>query len=115
MIFRDPTQLKIYIKPGSTDMRKSYVSLMTIIEWEMKLDPYSECIFLFCGRSKKLVKAIYWDGNGFCLWQKKLSHGYFPWPSSQDKVSDLSSQELRWMLEGIDFRKKHKILTKNVA
>lgn len=115
MIFRDPTKLKIYIKPGITDMRKSYISLINTIEWGMELDPYAECIFLFCGKGKKLVKAMYWDGNGFCIWQKKLSQGYFPWPQNENRVAELSSQELRWILEGIDFRKKHKILTKNVA
>lgn len=115
MIFRDPKQLKIYIRPGITDMRKSYISLMNLIEWDMKLDPFSESIFLFCGRGKKLVKALYWDGNGFCLLQKKLSQGFFPWPCSEDKVSDISQQELLWILQGIDFRKKHNDLTKKIA
>ncbi|MCB1143812.1 MAG: IS66 family insertion sequence element accessory protein TnpB, partial [Leptospiraceae bacterium] len=47
---------------------------------------------------------FYWDGNGFCIWQKKLEKGQFTWPSgSMDRVT-ISKRELNWLLRGIDFR-----------
>ena len=110
MILRDPLKLKVYIRTGYTDMRKSWNGLYGIIKEEMNLDPYSRSLFLFSGHSRKLIKIFYWDGNGFCIWQKKLEKGQFAWPSgSMDRVS-ISRRELNWLLRGIDFRKEHREL-----
>jgi transposase len=110
MILRDPKKLKVYIKVGTTDMRKSWNGLYGIIKEEMNLDPYSPTLFLFSGHSRKLIKVFYWDGNGFCIWQKKLDKGQFAWPSEETEKLTLSRRELNWLLRGIDFRKEHKEL-----
>ena len=73
-------------------------------------DVFCESLFMFCGRKKDLVKILYWDGNGFCIWQKRLEKGNFPWPQSQDAVIELSRRRLQWLLSGVDFRKSHSIL-----
>ncbi|WP_083963614.1 IS66 family insertion sequence element accessory protein TnpB [Spirochaeta cellobiosiphila] len=44
----------------------------------MEKDPLSQSLFLFCGRNRKLIKVLYWDRNGFCLWQKRLERDKFP-------------------------------------
>ena len=62
--------VRIFIKPGRTDMRKQINGLSSIVENEFKQDPISGSLFLFCGRDRKNLKIIYWDKNGFCLWQK---------------------------------------------
>ena len=108
MIFRSPMKLRVYIKPGFTDMRKSWNGLYGLILNEMELDPHGEYLFLFSGHSRKTIKAFYWDGNGFCIRQKKLMKGSFAWPVAGDTGRILSQKELRWLLSGIDFRREHR-------
>lgn len=109
MIFHDPWQLRVYVRPGRTDMRKAINGLLRIIRESVSMDPCEEVLFIFCGRSRKLIKLLYWDGNGFCLWQKRLETGSFPWPNDESQALLLSTEELRWLLSGIDFRRKHEI------
>jgi transposase len=109
MIFRDPWKLRIYIKPGRTDMRKAINGLLGIIRESFPIDPCEEVLFVFCGRSRKLIKLLYWDGNGFCLWQKRLATGSFPWPDDGSQAMQLTTEEIQWLLSGVDFRRKHKI------
>ena len=97
----------IYIKPGATDMRKSINTLIPLICSEMKLDPFSKAYFIFCGRSRKLVKVLYWDATGFALWMKKLEKATFPWPNTEEEAMQIQHEEIKWVLKGIDFFKKH--------
>jgi transposase len=110
VIFRNPGSLRVYIRPGRTDMRKAINGLSMIVQENMNRDPFAESLFVFCGRSKNLIKILYWDGNGFCLWQKRLEKGIFPWPHDEGDVKELQKNELIQILSGIDFRKKHHIL-----
>ena len=63
---------KIYVRPGSTDLRKGITGLAQIIENEMKLNALSESVFLFCNKSHKLLKVIFWNKTGFWIAQKRL-------------------------------------------
>ena len=108
MIFRNPLKCKIYLYPKEIDMRKSWNGLLSIVQYEMNLIPFEEVLYVFFGRSRKLVKTIYWDGNGFCIWMKKLSKGSFPF--QKNGIPNLSRKELLYLLSGIDTRRKHKEL-----
>ena len=68
-MIRDPGQLAVYVRPGLTDMRKQINGLAIIAEEEMRLDPLGGSLFLFCNRDRRILKALYWERNGFCLWQ----------------------------------------------
>jgi transposase len=109
MILKNPMKFKIYLYSGYVDMRRSW-SLYDFIKGTMNRDPLSESLFLFSGRSRKLIKVFYWDGNGFCIWQKKLERGRFGWVSDSEKERTISPREMKWLLSGIDFRNKHKEL-----
>jgi len=63
---------RVYLAVGATDMRKQINSLTILVEQHMHLDPLSGSVFVFCNRRRSTVKALYWDRNGFCLWQKRL-------------------------------------------
>ena len=63
---------KIYIACGYTDMRKSIDGLAQLVQQNFKLDPFDHALFLFCGRRKNLIKALYWEGNRFVLLYKRL-------------------------------------------
>jgi transposase len=106
----DLSEYQFYLKPGITDLRKAINGLSVLIQNEMKISPFSKCLFLFCNRTKKNLKIIYWDRNGFCLWQKKLEKQQFPWPKTEREAMEITYQELNMLLSGIDFFKAHQEL-----
>ena len=93
---------KIYLVTGYTDMRKSIDGLMGIIRDTYQLDPYSNALFLFCGRRCDRLKALHFDKDGFVLYYKRLdAGGRYQWPRSTADVRPLSRQEFRWLMEGL--------------
>ena len=71
---------RIYIVCGYTDMRKSIDGLCAVVEDQLKLDPASSALFLFCGRRRDRIKALFRDADGFVLIYKKLTvHGGYQW------------------------------------
>ena len=92
---------RIYIACGHTDMRKAIDGLSALVEQNFKLSPYENSLFLFCGRRRDRIKALYWEGDGFLLLYKRLESGSFQWPNDPEEVKTISKQELRWLLEGL--------------
>jgi len=88
-------------------MRKSIYTLGYLVSSEMNLELLSDAIFLFSNRRKDTLKILYWDGNGFCLWMKKLESDRFPFPIDEYESMELTREKLRWLLRGIDFRREH--------
>jgi transposase len=112
----DLNKVRIFIRPGMTDLRKAVNGLAGIIEQQMSGEALSGNIYLFCNRNRKLLKALWWDRNGFWLSQKRLEQDRFPWPQTSEEVQELSIEQLSMLLEGIDFFKAHKTLYyKNVS
>lgn len=95
------SDLKVYLSLGITDMRKAINGLSIIVEQQMDLDPFAGHLFVFCNRRRNIVKALYWDRNGFCLWQKRLEQDQFRWPESETEVLEIGQRELQWLLSGL--------------
>ena len=93
---------KIYIRCGYTDMRKQLNGLLDIIQYNFKLDPYSNSLFLFCGKRADRIKAIHYEGDGFCLLYKRYENGRLQWPRTGEEAKQISEQQLRWLLEGLN-------------
>jgi len=106
----DISKTRIFIRPGYTDLRKASNGLTVIIQEEMKEDPFSGSVYLFCNREHKLLKAVYWDRTGFWLSQKRLEKEKYPWPDTIEAVRELNEEELKMLLAGIDFFRAHKTL-----
>jgi transposase len=106
----DFEKLDIYIRPGITDMRKAVNGLSVTVKEQMNVDPFSESLFIFCNRERRILKALYWDRNGFCLWQKRLERHRYPWPMTKEDVLKLEYEQLKMLLSGIDFFKAHERL-----
>ncbi len=106
----DFSQYRFFLKPGVTDLRKGIGGLSVMIQNEMASDPFSKSVYLFCNRQHKLLKIIYWDRNGFCLWQKRLNKYRFPWPETSETAKEIRFEELKLLLDGIDFFKAHQEL-----
>ena len=100
----------IYIKCGRTDLRMGIDGLAALVKQEMELDPFSNALFLFCGRRSDRIKALYWEGNGFVLLYKRLESGSFQWPRKESEAKALTPQQYRWLMEGlsVDQPKAHK-------
>ena len=92
---------KVYIACGYTDLRQGIDGLASIVKQQFMLDPFSNSLFLFCGRRKDRIKALYWEGNGFVLLYKRLETGSFQWPRKESDAKAISPQQYRWLMEGL--------------
>jgi transposase len=107
-MFLDLSKISIFVRPGSTDMRSQINGLSVIAESKMKMDSGSGNLFMFCSKNRKNLKCIYWDKNGFSMWQKKLEKDKFPWPKTETDAEEITMEQLKLLLSGIDFWKAHK-------
>ena len=103
----DLSKVRIFVRPGFTDLRKAINGLSVMIAQEMDQDPLSGSLFLFCNKERRLLKILYWDLNGFCLWQKRLERHRFPWPQRVDEVLEIDYQKIVMLLQGVDFWNVH--------
>src|SRR6266849_1307989 len=106
----DLDDVRIFLKPGFTDMRKQINGLSTLVKEKWGNNPLDGNLFLFGSKDRRLMKILYWDKNGFCLWQKRLEKDKFPWPTNEGEVRALTRQQLEWLLAGIDFWNAHQEL-----
>lgn len=104
---------KVYIACGVTDLRKGIDGLAGIVKQQFNLDPFSNTLFLFCGRKRDRLKALYWEGNGFLLLYKRLEQGVYQWPRNEQEARELTPQQYRWLMEGlkVDQPKAHRDVT----
>ncbi len=101
-----PAGVKVHIALGVTDLRKGLDGLAMLVQGVLEQDPFSGHLFAFRGRRANLIKILFWDGTGLCLFTKRLEEGRFPWPGA-DEAGDtlaLSSAQLSMLIEGIDWR-----------
>ena len=104
----DAASLKVYLAPGTTDMRKSIDGLAMIVSELLELDPFSESLFVFCNRGRNKLKILHWQTNGFWLYYRRLEKGRFKWPAtgSPDEAVSITRRELNWLLDGLPLRQK---------
>ncbi len=105
-----PSDTKVFLALGATDMRKAINGLSIIVSEQMQLDIFSGHLFVFCNRKRTILKILHWDKNGFCLWQKRLEKDYFNWPESQKEVMNIGGRELSWLIAGLNIYQAHKPL-----
>lgn len=103
----------IYIACGYTDMRKSIDGLAGIVQQQFQLDPFSNSLFLFCGRNRNKMKALLWEGDGFVLLYKRLENGSFKWSREEAGVKPITRQQFRWLMEGLQIEQKQSIRLAN--
>jgi transposase len=96
--------VKIWLACGVTDMRRGMDSLAAQVQQKLAADPFSGQVFVFRGRRGDLIKLLWWDTDGMCLFMKRLEQGRFVWPQAVEGAVHLSSAQLSMLLEGIDWR-----------
>ena len=96
----------IFIHQHFNGMRNSINGLSQIVVASGMGELMGPHLFVFCGRRKGLIKVLYFDKSGFCLWQKRLEKDRFSWPKKHEsKVVKLTSEQFEWLLEGYDIWK----------
>ena len=106
-----PAQTKIYVAIGSTDMRKSINGLSLLVADHFAMDVFSGHLFAFCNRRRDIIKILFWEKNGFCIWHKRLEKDQFYWPKSEQEVVNIDSRQMSWLLAGLDINTAHRQLS----
>ena len=75
------------------------------VQTTLEQDPFGGHVFVFRGRRGDLIKVLWWDGDGLCLFAKRLERGRFVWPKAESGTVSLSRAQLSMLLEGIDWRR----------
>ena len=99
-----PSATKVWLAAGVTDMRRGFTALAAQAEATLQQDPFAGHLFVFRGRRGDLVKVIWWDGQGACMFVKRLERGRFVWPQATEGKVSLTPAQLAMLLEGIDWR-----------
>ncbi len=77
-----PAGIKVWLAAGATDMRNGFDGLAGLVQTQLAEDPFSGHLFVFRGRRGDLIKVLWWDGHGLCLFAKRLERGRFVWPQA---------------------------------
>ena len=99
-----PAGTRVWLAAGATDMRKSFDGLAALAQTQLHEDAFSGHVFVFRGRRGDRVKLLWWDGQGLCMFAKRLEQGKFVWPQASSGAVSLTSAQLSMLLEGIDWR-----------
>ena len=104
-----PSGVQVWLASGHTDMRKGFDGLALLVQETLRRNPHNGHLFVFRGRRGCLMKVLWHDGQGMCLFSKRLERGRFIWPSTSpgdaaDRSVTITSAQLGYLLEGIDWR-----------
>jgi transposase len=99
-----PSGVRVWLACGHTDMRKGMDGLAMLAQQVLAEDPFSGALFAFRGKRGSLVKLLWFDGQGMCLFSKRLEKGHFLWPTTNTGRVLLSPAQQSMLLEGIDWR-----------
>ena len=118
-----PSGVRVWLATGHTDMRKGFASLALVVQETLKTDAHAGHLFVFRGRRGDLIKIIWHDGQGACLFSKRLERGRFIWPAASSSLASgtsdgavtISAAQLGYMLEGIDWRAPQKTWRPEIA
>ena len=100
-----PTNTRVWIAAGVTDLRRGFTGLSALVESKLEQKPFSGHVFVFRGRRGDLIKVLWYDGDGLCLFAKRLERGRFVWPQAASGTVSLTRAQLSMLLEGIDWRR----------
>ncbi|WP_271552934.1 IS66 family insertion sequence element accessory protein TnpB [Bradyrhizobium sp. CCBAU 45394] len=96
-----PSGVRVWIATGHTDMRRGMNSLAVLVQEAFRRDPHGGDLYVFRGKSGKLIKILWHDGLGMSLYAKRLERGRFLWPSPVDGVVSITPAQLGYLLEAL--------------
>ncbi len=96
-------------------MRKGMDGLAALVQTTLSENAFCGHVFVFRGRRGDLLKLLWFDGDGLCLFAKRLERGRFVWPQAQSGTVSLSAAQLSMLLEGIDWRRPQRTWRPEIA
>lgn len=99
-----PAGVRVWLATGYTDLRRGFDGLALIVQEALKQDPHCGHLFVFRGKRGDLIKVLWHDGQGMCLFAKRLERGRFVWPTTVGGTVTITPAQLGYLLEGIDWR-----------
>jgi len=99
-----PGETRVWLASGATDMRRGFDGLALLVQETLKRDPHCGHLFVFRGKRGGLIKVLWHDGQGMCLFAKRLERGRFVWPRTAGEAVAITPAQLGYLLEGIDWR-----------
>jgi transposase len=100
-----PAGVQVWLAAGATDLRKGFDGLAALVQTKLTEDPFSGQLYVFRGCRGDRLKILWWDGDGLCLFAKRLERGRFVWPQARSGTVSLTGAQLSMLLEGIDWRR----------
>ncbi len=95
--------LRYFLCCSTVDMRNGFDGLSGIVRNHLKKDPVSGDVFIFMNRTRTHIKLLYWDGDGFALFYKRLERGRYTLPAHNGLSKQIKREELLMLLEGLSF------------
>jgi len=106
-VLDEATSGRVHLAAGCTDLRKSIDGLAVLVKERFQLDPFSNCLFVFCNRNRDKLKILHWEHNGFWLYYRRLERGRFEWPANGEGMTAISRRELKWLLDGLQLKQRN--------
>ena len=86
-------------------MRRGFTGLSAMVQTALQQSPLSGHVFVFRGRRGDVIKLLWHDGDGLCIFHKRLDSGRFVWPKAESGSISLTRAQLAMLCEGIDWRR----------
>ena len=99
-----PSGAHVWIATGATDMRRGFNGLALQVQEVLKRNPHTGDLFAFRGKRGDLIKILWHDGQGLCIFAKRLERGKFIWPLTKGDAVAITPAQMGYLLEGIDWR-----------
>ena len=108
-----PLPVRVFLCTEPADMRRAFDGLAQLVRDHLGADPLSGDLFVFRSRRGDRVKLLYWDGDGFALWYKRLEKGTFAFPALPANPLQvvgrhglqIRAAELTMLLDGVELDK----------
>jgi len=101
-MFFDISKVRIFIRPGATDLRCQITGLSIITEQYMKQEPSNGQLYVFCNANKNAIKILHYEKNKFWIHHAKFQSNYVPWPDSDEAAMKITGENLIMLLNCID-------------
>jgi len=98
-------QMRVLVAIEAVDFRRGIDGLAQLCRQRLSEDPFSGAVFVFRSQTRKAIKLLIYDGQGFWLCHKRLSVGRFRfWPEADGEgaAASLLAHELQVLLSGGD-------------
>lgn len=97
---------RAYVAIQPVDLRQSFNGLFGCVQQQLRQDPLSGHLFVFCNRARNRLKILVWDGSGLWVCAKRLERGRFSWPRAETALATLRNEELIALTSGLEVRAK---------